>query len=88
MPQKEKVINPVQKELFEIKNDMKSLEKDIKNLQLISIRHDEQISVINRTLDSIADDTQWIKRTILTAIIGATCTGIIGGAIALIYANF
>ncbi|WP_235599921.1 hemolysin XhlA family protein [Alkalihalobacillus trypoxylicola] len=76
-----------QKELLKLENNFKVIEKDVRDLQREIIRHDEQISVINKMLDSIADDTKWIKRTISTAIIGAICTGVLGGAIALFYAN-
>ncbi|GAF63636.1 hypothetical protein BTS2_0527 [Bacillus sp. TS-2] len=87
MSQEATTMDQTQKELVKLENTLKIVEKEVRDLQREVIRHDEQISVINRTLDAIADDTRWIKRTIMTAIIGAICTGVIGGAIALIYAN-
>lgn len=72
-------------DIVEIKSDIKVLEKEVESLKEKTIRHDEQISSINRTLDSIDENTKWIKRKITGAIITAVVTGVIGGAIAIFY---
>jgi len=77
-------MDPIQREIVEMKGDIKSLEKDVSELKNKTTRHDEQIFAINKNLDGIKDDTRWIKRTIT----GAFITGLIAGAIALFYANF
>ncbi|MFP7225671.1 hemolysin XhlA family protein [Priestia filamentosa] len=71
-------VNSYEKELVEMKNDIKTLEKEVSELKNTTIRHDEQISAINRTLESINENTTWIKRTITASIIGALTTGAIG----------
>jgi predicted nucleic acid-binding Zn-ribbon protein len=71
-------VNSYEKELVEMKNDIKTLEKEVSELKSTTIRHDEQISAINRTLESINENTTWIKRTITASIIGALTTGAIG----------
>ncbi|MCM3324231.1 hemolysin XhlA family protein [Cytobacillus kochii] len=68
-----------------MKQDIKLLEKDVADLKNKTSVHEEQIKAINKTLDSINDNTTWIKRALIGAIITAVCTGLIGGAIALFY---
>ncbi|RAP17918.1 hypothetical protein C2W64_04537 [Brevibacillus laterosporus] len=78
-------MNSFEKEIVEMRSDIKSLEKDVADLKNKTSIHDEQIRAINKTLDSINENTTWIKRTITAAIITAVSTGIIGGAIAIFY---
>jgi DNA-binding transcriptional regulator GbsR (MarR family) len=80
-------MDSVQKEIVEMKSDIKALEKEVQLLNNITARHDEQIASITRMLEDINDNTKWLKRAITGAIITAVCTGVIGGAIALFYAN-
>ncbi|AIC95430.1 hemolysin XhlA family protein [Shouchella lehensis] len=77
-------VNYHEKEIIELKSDVKALEKDVIELKTQTAQHAEQISSINRILGSIEDNTRWIKRTITGAII----SGLVAGAIALFYANF
>jgi predicted nucleic acid-binding Zn-ribbon protein len=77
--------NMYDKEIAEIKGDLKSIENRLNNLEKISTRHDQQIISINEKLNKIDENTTWIKRTITAAIITAISTGIIGGAIAIFY---
>jgi predicted nucleic acid-binding Zn-ribbon protein len=76
----------LENDLIEMKSDIKLLEKEVEGLKEKTIRHDEQISSINKMLETISENTQWIKRKITGAFITAVITGIIGGAIALFYA--
>ncbi|MCM3620520.1 hemolysin XhlA family protein [Sutcliffiella horikoshii] len=71
--------------IAEMKGDIKVLETKYDTLNEKTIRHDEQINSINNTLDSINENTKWIKRTITGAIITAIISGIILGAIAIFY---
>ncbi|MDT9027468.1 hemolysin XhlA family protein [Rossellomorea yichunensis] len=73
------------KEITEIKGDLRNIENRVNNLEKITTRQDQQIISINEKLNKIDDNTTWIKRTITRAIITAICSGIIGGAIAIIY---
>lgn len=78
-------VNTHDKEIAQMQQDIKLLEKDVAELKNKTNIHEEQIKAINKTLDSINDNTTWIKRTITAAIITAVSTGIIGGAIAIFY---
>mgnify|MGYP005750091459 CR=1 FL=1 len=79
-------MNHYEKDMVDVKADIKVLETEVSALKEKAIRHDEQISSINRTLDSINENTMWIKRKITGAIITAVITGVISGAIAIFYA--
>ncbi|MEK5108226.1 hemolysin XhlA family protein [Cytobacillus sp. FSL K6-0129] len=78
-------MNAQDKEIAEMKQDIKLLEKDVADLKNKTSVHEEQIRAINKSLDSIEGNTTWIKRAIIGAIITAVSTGLIGGAIALFY---
>ncbi|RBP89405.1 hemolysin XhlA [Cytobacillus firmus] len=75
-------------EITEIKGEIKSMDSRIDKLERKTDRHDEQIKAINKTLDSINENTTWIKRTITAALITAVCTGVIGGSIAIVFTVF
>ncbi|WP_394137205.1 hemolysin XhlA family protein [Cytobacillus oceanisediminis] len=74
-----------EKEIAEIKGDLRNIENRVNNLEKTTTRHDQQIISINEKLNKIDDNTTWIKRTITAAIITSIITGIIGGAIAIFY---
>lgn len=78
-------VNTHDKEITEMKGDIKALENRVNNLERTSDRHDQQIISMNEKLSKIDENTTWIKRTITAAIITAISTGIIGGAIAIFY---
>jgi chromosome segregation ATPase len=82
----ETAMKHLENEIVEMKSNIKVLEKEVDSLKEKAIRHDEQISSINRTLDSINENTMWIKRKITGAFITAVITGVVGGAIAIFYA--
>jgi archaellum component FlaC len=77
--------NMYDKEIAEIKGDLRDIENRVNNLEKITTRQDQQIISINEKLNKIDENTTWIKRTITAAIITAISTGIIGGAIAIFY---
>lgn len=78
-------MNLLEKEITEIKTEQKTLEQRVSVLERSSDRQDQQIMTLNEKLNKIEENTTWIKRTITGAIITAVCTGIIGGAIAIMY---
>ncbi|MEC1615314.1 hemolysin XhlA family protein [Bacillus mojavensis] len=78
-------VNVFQQELADIKGEQKALEQRVSALERVSDRQDQQIMTLNEKLNKIEENTTWIKRTITGAIITAVCTGIIGGAIAIMY---
>ncbi|CAF1786912.1 hemolysin XhlA family protein [Bacillus subtilis] len=78
-------VNIFQQDLADIKGEHKALEQRVSALERVSDRQDQQIMTLNEKLNKIDENTTWIKRTITGAIITAVCTGIIGGAIAILY---
>ncbi|MFT4401291.1 hemolysin XhlA family protein [Bacillus sp. SW14] len=77
--------NVFQQDLTDMKGEHKALEQRVSVLERVSDRQDQQIMTLNEKLNKIDENTTWIKRTITGAIITAVCTGIIGGAIAIMY---
>lgn len=78
-------VNVFQQDLADMKGEQKALEQRVSALERVSDRQDQQIMTLNEKLNKIDENTTWIKRTITGAIITAVCTGIIGGAIAILY---
>lgn len=78
-------MNTHDKEITELKTDIKALENRVNILERKSDLHGEKIDAIDKKLEKIEDNTTWIKRALIGAIITAVCTGLIGGAIALFY---
>ncbi|KJJ42958.1 protein xhlA [Bacillus subtilis] len=83
--QQEADVNVFQQDLADMKGEQKALEQRVSALERVSDRQDQQIMTLNEKLNKIEENTTWIKRTITGAIITAVCTGIIGGAIAIMY---
>ncbi len=85
MMQQDIDVNVFQQDLADMKGEQKALEQRVSALERVSDRQDQQIMTLNEKLNKIEENTTWIKRTITGAIITAVCTGIIGGAIAIMY---
>ncbi|MFP7232042.1 hemolysin XhlA family protein [Bacillus subtilis] len=83
--QEETDVNVFHQDLADMKGEHKALEQRVSALERVSDRQDQQIMTLNEKLNKIEENTTWIKRTITGAIITAVCTGIIGGAIAIMY---
>ncbi|MCY7894233.1 hemolysin XhlA family protein [Bacillus vallismortis] len=83
--QQEVDVNVFQQDLTDIKGEHKALEQRVSVLERVSDRQEQQIMTLNEKLNKIDENTTWIKRTITGAMITAVCTGIIGGAIAIMY---
>lgn len=68
-------------------NDKKHLEHD-KKIDKLDTRvewNEREVKGIKSDIKEIRDDTKWLRRTFTAAIITTVLTGVIGGAIALIY---
>jgi predicted nucleic acid-binding Zn-ribbon protein len=78
-------MNQYEKDIVEMKSDIKVLEKEVGGLKDKTTRHDEQITTLNRMLSNIEENTTWIKRKITGAFITAIVTGIVGGFIAIFF---
>ncbi|ADM37359.1 hemolysin XhlA family protein [Bacillus spizizenii ATCC 6633 = JCM 2499] len=83
--QQEIDVNVFQQDFADMKGEHKALEQRVSVLERVSDRQDQQIMTLNEKLNKIDENTTWIKRTITGAIITAVCTGVIGGAIAIMY---
>jgi chromosome segregation ATPase len=81
-------VDHTEKEIIEMKSDIKDMKKDIEALKRNDALQDQQIGSIKDTLSEISENTKWIKRAIISAIITTLCTGIIGGSIAIIFNVF
>ena len=74
-------MNRYEQDLMEAKSDIKLLQKEMGDMKLTINTHDVKIEAINKSINKIEENTTWIKRT----IIGAVVTGFITGAIAIFY---
>jgi len=75
-----------QKEITEIKGKLETYNARLYAVERKSDLQDQQIFMLNEKLNKIDENTTWIKRKISGAIITAIVTGVIGGAIAIVYA--
>lgn len=69
------------------KSDEKHLEHE-KKIDKLDSRvewNEREVKGIKSDIKEIRDDTKWLRRTFTAAIITTVSTGVIGGAIALIY---
>jgi archaellum component FlaC len=81
-------MNSTEKEIMEMKSEIKDLKKDVEDLKRNDALQDQEIGTLKDTLKEISENTKWIKRAIITGVITASCTGIIGGSIAIIFNVF
>jgi septal ring factor EnvC (AmiA/AmiB activator) len=81
-------MNHTEKDIVEMKSDIKIMKKDIEDLKRKDAIQDQEIGTLKDTLKEISENTKWIKRAIITGIITALCTGLIGGSIAIIFNVF
>jgi Haemolysin XhlA len=82
------VMEYTEKEIIEMKRDIKALENEVTNLKITTSTHDQQISTLISNQAEIHENTKWLRRTITGAIIATLSTGIIGGSIAIIFNVF
>jgi len=68
-----------------IQNEISDMKKDIRIIQDKVLLQDQTIGTLQTTLSEIKEDTKWLKRTITAALITASCTALIGGAVAIFY---
>jgi uridine phosphorylase len=77
-----------EKEIIEMKSDIKALQNEVTNLKITTSTHDQQISTLISNQAEIHENTKWLRRTITGTIIATLSTGIIGGSIAIIFNVF
>jgi chromosome segregation ATPase len=82
------VMEHTEKEIIEMKSDIKALQNEVTNLKITISTHDQQISTLISNQAEIHENTKWLRRTITGAIIATLSTGIIGGSIAIIFNVF
>lgn len=81
-------INDLKNGQTQLKSEQDKIKDNVSQLQISDQLQDKEISGLKDTLNRIQEDTTWIRRKITGAIITAVLTGIIGGAIALFFAQF
>lgn len=62
-----------------------ALEKKVDKQESRLEWNEREVKGIKADIKDIRDDTKWLRRTFTAAIITTVLTGVIGGAIALIY---
>lgn len=72
-------------EVAAIKGGQVDAEKRVDKLETRVEWNEREVKGIKDDIKDIRDDTKWLRRTITTTIIGTLSTGIIGGAIAIIW---
>lgn len=73
-------------EIKEIKDDMKEIKSDDKNRDERINRIEKKQALMEHKLDTIINNTARTNHMIQQVIFGAIATGVIGGAIAIIWA--
>jgi len=71
--------------MFEEDGKIELIKSRVSKVEVKTEWQEKEIKDIKDDLKTILDNTTWLKRAILTAIIGTLTTGILGGAIALIW---
>ena len=85
--------------LLGIHEKLTALTQEVKDIKDKLIEHDKrsdrqdnriewnerEVKGIKDDIKDIRDDTKWLRRTITTTMVGTLSTGVIGGAIALIW---
>ena len=75
-------MNRYEQDMVDARTEIKLLRNEVNDVKLTVAKHDVKIEAINKSINTIEENTVWIKRT----IIGAIVTGFITGAIAIFYA--
>lgn len=80
-------IQRLEQAMFDDDGKFEKLRSRVGDLEHNDKWQDRELKNVNDTLRGIQEDTKWLRRTITTAIIGTLSTGVIGGAIALVWAT-
>lgn len=84
MPVETEVQQSVNNE-YVTKSELETLKNRVYAVEREQDRQSGKIESIEKQLGKIEENTTWIKRTITAALITATCTALIGGAVAIFY---
>ncbi|ARV91353.1 hypothetical protein BK727_07575 [Bacillus thuringiensis serovar roskildiensis] len=71
----------VYKKISDLKTEQKEIIRDIRNLETRAIINEKEISTISKQLEKINENTIWILRIVVSAIIMAILGIIIKGGI-------
>lgn len=66
-----------------VDKDIESMKERIQELEISDKLQDREINAIKTSLNKIEENTTWIKRAIIGAIISAVLVAIIGGIISV-----
>lgn len=87
MPELQEVTNveQIRQDILELKANDKSQEQRISQLERTTDKHDQQIMAVTEKLSKIDENTTWIKRTIMGAIVTTVTGTVITGVLAIVW---
>lgn len=78
-------VNRINRELFDEGGKFDLLKAKVTTLEGDVRWHGKEIEDIKTTLKAIFDNTQWLKRALLTSFFGVSATILIGGVAAIVW---
>jgi len=87
MPELQEVTNveQIRQDILELKANDKNQEQRISQLERTTDKHDQQIMAVTEKLSKIDENTTWIKRTIMGAIVTTVTGTVITGVLAIVW---
>ncbi|AYD80953.1 tail protein [Bacillus phage Ray17] len=87
MPELQEVANveQIRQDILELKANDRNQEQRISQLERTTDKHDQQIMAVTEKLSKIDENTTWIKRTIMGAIVTTVTGTVITGVLAIVW---
>ncbi|QEG13525.1 hemolysin [Bacillus phage vB_BspS_SplendidRed] len=87
MPELQEATNveQIRQDILELKANDKNQEQRISQLERTTDKHDQQIMAVTEKLSKIDENTTWIKRTIMGAIVTTVTGTVITGVLAIVW---
>ena len=78
-------VERIRQDILELKANDKNQEQRISQLERTTDKHDQQIMAVTEKLSKIDENTTWIKRTIMGAIVTTVTGTVITGVLAIVW---
>lgn len=78
-------VEQIRQDILELKANDKNQEQRISQLERTTDKHDQQITAVTEKLSKIDENTTWIKRTIMGAIVTTVTGTVITGVLAIVW---
>lgn len=78
-------VEQIRQDILELKANDKNQEQRISQLERTTDKHDQQIMAVTEKLSKIDENTTWIKRTIMGAIVTTVTGTVITGVLAIVW---